>query len=299
MQDDLFPGFRAETIDCGGIAIHCRVGGEGPPLLLLHGYPQSHATWHRVAPALAGGMTCVVADLPGYGDSGAPAPGEHHFPYTKRAMGQTMAQLMQELGFRRFSLLGHDRGARVAYRLALDQPERVERLGIVEVIPTSEMWARFDAAMAMRTYHWTFLAQPAPLPERMIGADPIAYLDWTLARWAKGRSLDAFDPRALAAYRRAFAEPERLRAMCEDYRAGAGLDRAHDEADRAAGRRIRAPLRLVWSSRGFPAATGDPLGIWRGWAEDVSGTEVDAGHFAQEENPAALLDAFRPFLSVA
>ena len=297
--DDLFPGFRAETVDCGGIAVHCRVGGEGPPLLMLHGYPQTHATWHRVAPGLVRHFTCVAADLPGYGESGAPEPGEGQFPYTKRAMGQAVARLMQELGFRRFAVLGHDRGARVAYRLALDQPERVERVGIVEVIPTAEMWDRFDAAMALRTYHWTFLAQPSPLPERMIGADPVAFLDWTLASWARDRTLDVFDRRALASYRRAFAQPARIRAMCADYRAGAGIDRAHDEADREAGRRILAPLHLVWASKGFPAATGDPLGIWRGWADEVSGTEIDAGHFGQEENPEAMLEALLPFLTAA
>lgn len=295
MQDDLFPGFRAEDIDCGGVTVHCRVGGDGPPLLMLHGYPQSHHTWHRVAPRLAEHFTCVVADLPGYGASSAPEPRHDNFPYTKRAMGQAMARLMERLGLRRFAVLGHDRGARVAYRLALDQPERIERVGIVEVIPTWEMWARFNAEMALRTYHWTFLAQPAPLPERMIGADPAAYLDWTLASWAKGRTLEAFDPAALAAYRHAFAQPARLRAMCADYRAGAGFDRAHDEADRAAGRRIRAPLHVVWASGGFPAATGDPVGIWRAWAGQVSGTEIDAGHFGQEEAPEAVLAALLPF----
>lgn len=295
MGSDLFPGFRMERLDCGGITLHCRVGGDGPPLLLLHGYPQTHHTWHRVAPDFAERFTCVVADLPGYGESDAPEPGGDHFPYTKRAMGQAAAKLMERLGFRRFHVLGHDRGARVAYRLALDQPERVERLGIVEVVPTWEMWARFDAEVALRTWHWTFLAQPAPLPERMIGADPVAYLDWTLASWAKGRSLEAFEAAALAAYRAAFRQPARIRAMCEDYRAGAGPDRAHDEADRAAGRRIRAPVHVVWASGGFPARTGDPLGIWRGWAHAVTGTEIEAGHFGQEESPKAVLDAFLPF----
>ena len=295
MTAELFPGFATREVDCDGVAIHARVGGAGSPLLLLHGYPQSLATWHRVAPSLARAFTCVVADLPGYGASAAPEPDSDHAPYTKRAMGRVMARLMERLGFPRFSVLGHDRGARVGYRLALDQPERIERLGIVEVIPTWEMWARFDARMAMKTYHWTFLAQPPPLPERMIGADPVGYLDWTLASWAKKKSLEAFDPRALAAYRRAFAEPARIRAMCEDYRAGAGIDCDHDEADRAAARRIRAPVHVVWAPSGFPAATGDPLGIWRGWAETVSGSEVDAGHFAQEENPEAVLAAFRSF----
>lgn len=295
MERDLFPGFATRAVDCGGVTIHCRVGGEGPPLLMLHGYPQSHATWHRVAPGLARHFTCVVADLPGYGASSVPEAAPDHRPYTKRAMGQAMAKLMERLGFRRFHLLGHDRGARVAYRLALDQPERVERLGIIEVIPTAELWARFSAELALKTYHWTFLAQPAPLPERMIGADPVAYLDWTLASWAKGRSLAAFEPAALEAYRRAFTDPARIHAMCEDYRAGAGLDRAHDERDRAAGRRIAAPLHFVWAAGGFPAATGDPLGIWRAWADEVSGNEIDAGHFGQEENPEAVLAAFVPF----
>lgn len=296
---DLFPSFETAEIDCDGTLLHCRIGGEGPPLLLLHGYPQSHATWHRVAPALARHFRCVLPDLPGYGASAVPRPEPDHAQQSKRRMARIMVALMTALGHERFSVLGHDRGARVAYRLALDQPDRVDRLGIIEVVPTGDMWARFDAAMAFKAYHWTFLAQPAPLPERMIGADPVAYLDWTLASWARDGSLAAFDPVALDAYRRAFSDPGRVGAMCEDYRAGATLDRRHDEADRTAGRRIAAPLHFVWSSEGFPARTGDPLALWRGWADTISGQPIEAGHFAQEENPEGILDAFLPFFREA
>lgn len=294
-MSELFPGFRTATIAAAGAMLHCRIGGEGPPLVLLHGYPQSHAAWHRVAPAFARHFLCVVPDLRGYGDSSVPAPDGRHEAYSKRAMARDVAAVMRSLGHERFSLLGHDRGARVAYRLALDMPQRVDRLGILEVVPTGEMWRKFDAAMAMKAYHWTFLAQPHPLPERMIAADPVAYLEWTLASWSQGRSLAVFHPDALESYRRAFAQSDRIRAFCEDYRAGATVDRQLDDADLEAGRRIGAPLRFVWSRHGFPARTGDPLGLWRAWANDVGGEAVEAGHFVPEEDPDGVLRAFLPF----
>jgi haloacetate dehalogenase len=294
-MSDLFPGFEARRIDGDGVALNVRIGGVGAPLVLLHGYPQSHATWHRIAPALARHFTVIVPDLRGYGDSDVPADDAAHSVYSKRTMARDIAAVMAELGFDRFAVLGHDRGARVAYRLALDMPERVSRLGIIEVVPTAEMWRAFDAGMALGTYHWPFLAQKAPLPETLISANPDFYLEWTLAQWSRSKSLDTFDPQALDHYRRAFREPVRIAAMCADYRAGATTDRDADEADIAAGRRIAAPLHFVWADGGFPARTGDPLGIWRRWAETVSGDQIVSGHFAQEENPDGVLSAFLPF----
>lgn len=294
-SNDLFPGFLSRRLAGEGAELFCRVGGDGPPLVLLHGYPQTHAAWHRVAPSLAKHFTCVIPDLRGYGESSIPEPAGTHETYSKRSMARDVIAVMAGLGHRRFSVLGHDRGARVAYRLALDAPECIERVGILEVVPTAEMWNRFDAEMAMSAYHWTFLAQPAPLPERMIASDPIAYLDWTLASWSEKGSLEAFDPGALESYRRAYAQPDRIRAFCEDYRAGAGIDRALDDADFKAGRKIEAPLHFVWSSHGFPAKTGDPMGLWRSWAKTVTGNEVEAGHFVAEENPEGVLSAFIPF----
>lgn len=292
----LFPGFRAGRFQGDGAELFGLVGGEGPPLVLLHGYPQTHAAWHRVAPELARHFTVVLFDLRGYGASAVPDPDDGHAVYSKRAMARDVVAAMAGLGHARFALLGHDRGARVAYRLALDSPEAVERLGILEVVPTAVMWRHFAAEMALKAYHWTFLAQPHPLPERMIAPDPVGYLEWTLAAWSHKGSLADFHADALADYRRAYAEPARIRAYCEDYRAGAGIDRTLDEADRREARRIEAPLHFVWSDDGFPARTGDPLGLWCDWAHYVTGEAVSgAGHFVAEENPQAVLDAFLPF----
>lgn len=294
---DLFPGFETARIAGVGADIHCRIGGEGPPLLLLHGYPQCHATWHRVAPELAKSFRCVVPDLRGYGASSIPGSTPDHVSFSKRTMAEDFVAVMSTLGHETFAVVGHDRGARVTYRLALDHPERVTKVGIVEVVTTADMWANFDAEMGMKAYHWPFLAQPHPLPETMIGGDPIFYLEWMLSAWTQAKSLDVFDPAALDLYRKAFADPERVRAMCDDYRAGAGFDRVLDEADRAAGRKITAPLHFIWAKQGFPALTGDPMGFWREWCTEISGTEIDSGHFGPEENPQAVLAAVQPFLA--
>lgn len=292
----LFPGFEHRTVATDDVELFCRVGGEGMPLLMLHGYPQTGATWHKVAPAFAKHFKCVIPDLRGYGRSGVPEPDEEHEVYSKRTMAADMVQLMAKLGHERFHVLGHDRGARVSYRMALDHPQCVDRLGIIEVIPTGDMWERFNAPMALATYHWTFLAQPHPLPERMIEGDSGFYLHWTLRSWTRDGTLNAFDPDALGEYRMAFSEPERIRAACEDYRAGWFIDRKRDEEDKAAGRKIAAPLHYVWSNRGFPArAAQDSLKFWRDWAETVSGQSIESGHFAQEENPRAVVDAYLPF----
>ena len=288
-------GFARRRIDTGDVTLSMQEAGAGAPLILLHGFPQNGMCWARVAPAFAARHRVIVPDLRGYGQSDAPPDDDAHTVYSKRRMALDITGLMDALGIATADVLGHDRGARVAYRLALDHPARVRRLGIIEVVPTAAFWDAWDARLAMAAYHWTFLAQPAPLPERMIGADPVGYIDWTLRGWTLAKSLEVFPPAALDSYRAQARDPARIHAMCADYRAGATVDRALDEADRAAGRRIAAPLRFLWAEGGFPARTGDPLGIWRGWAETVTGSACVSGHFAMEEAPEAVIDAFLPF----
>lgn len=287
MSHELFPGFRSALVDTGEAQIHLRHAGSGRPLLLLHGHPQTHAMWHRVAPSLAEDLSVVVADLRGYGASSAPPTTDDHEPYSKRAMARDMVAVMRHLGFERFAIAGHDRGGRVAYRLALDEAETVSRLAVLDIIPTGEAWRRADYDFGMRYFHWFFLAQPAPLPERLIGADPEAFY---------GRAgTDVFDPRALAAYRRAQADPATRQAMIEDYRAGATYDRALDDADREAGRRIAAPVLVLWSARNAVFERHDVLGIWGEWADDVRGRALDAGHYLAEERPEEVLGELRRF----
>lgn len=288
-------GFRQDFVETNGIRLSAHRGGAGAPLILLHGYPQTHMAWSRVAPGFARHFDVIVPDLRGYGESDAPPDDADHATYSKREMARDIVGLMDSLGIGRTHALGHDRGARVAYRLALDHPGRVARLGILEVVPTGDFWAAWSAELGLKAYHWTFLAQPAPLPERMILADGRAYVDWTLASWTRAGDLSPFADAALASYRAQFDVPARVAAMCADYRAGATVDRALDEADRAAGRRIGAPLRFAWAEAGFPAGTGDPLGLWRGWAEAVDGAVIPGiGHFAMEEAPEAVLETFLP-----
>jgi haloacetate dehalogenase len=296
---DLFPGFDATTLSVDGIDIFCRTGGNGPPMLLLHGYPQSHAMWHRIAPGLADHFTLVMPDLRGYGQSSAPQDDADHTAYSKRVMATDMVALMASLGHEQFHLVGHDRGARVGYRLALDSPEAVERLAVLDIVPTHAMWTDFTVGLAMATYHWLFLAQPHPMPETLIAANPDYYLDHTIASWTKARDLSAIDPRALEHYRAAFRQPERIHAMCADYRAGQTTDFETDSADVAAGRKITCPLLAVWGQTGIPSKMGiddatvedDPLTVWKRWATDVTGLGIDSGHFVAEENPSATLDA--------
>lgn len=294
---DLFPGFEPHWIDTSIGRIFARSGGEGAPLLLLHGYPQSHVMWHRVAPKLAGRFKLIMPDLPGYGWSVAPEADKSHAPYDKRSMANVMIEVMEKLGFARFHLAGHDRGGRVAYRLALDHPGRLMKLAVLDIIPTFEMWHRMDHTLAMKVWHWTFLAQKYPLPEMLIGKAPVEYLDWKMASWAKAKNLSAFDPRALAHYRAFFSDPSHLHATCEDYRAGESTDLGNDESDHAARRKIAVPMLVLWGSAGIPSEN-NPLARWRDWAKEVSGQAIDSGHFPAEENPEptaqALLDFFRP-----
>jgi haloacetate dehalogenase len=294
---DLFPGFAEHRIETDGVEIYARTGGSGLPLLLLHGYPQTHVCWHRIAPELARRFALVIPDLRGYGASSAPPGDPDHKLYSKRSMAEDCVHLMRALGHVQFTVAGHDRGARVAYRLALDHPEVVERLIVLDILPTAEVWARMTWKSAVKSYHWSFLAQPKPLPEMLIAAAPAAYVEHTLKSWTRARSLDCFAPEALTHYRAMLDAPERIHAVCEDYRAGASYDREADEADRKAGRRISCSTLLLWSSD-YLAAKGaaDPLGVWRDWCTDVEGHEIRSGHFLAEENPEAMLAALLPFL---
>src|SRR6187401_2555069 len=243
---DLFPGFGSEWINTSSGRIFARVGGKGPPLLLLHGFSSTHVMWHRVAPQLADRFTLIIADLPGYGWSDMPRSDEHHKPYTKRAMAKAMVEAMEQLGHVHFALAGHDRGGRVSYRLALDHPGRLSKLAVLDIIPTDDMWQRMDYEFALKVWHWTFLAQPHPLPETVLNANSIAYIHLKMADWTKAKNLSAFDPRALAHYNAFFSDPLRIHATCEDYRAGATTDLEHDRADRTAGRKINCPLLALW-----------------------------------------------------
>src|SRR5271156_4956053 len=279
-----FAGFAAHDFAVGEATIFARVGGSGPPLLLLHGYPQSHVMWARVAAELAARFTVVAADLRGYGRSSTPESqkGER---YSKRVMATDVIAAMSVLGHQRFAVAGHDRGGRVAYRLALDHPEKVTKIAVLDIVPTWEMWAGMDAARAMAVYHWMFLAQPEPLPETLINAAAIAYLEAKLASWTGDHSLKSFAPIALEAYRAAFRDPARVHATCEDYRAGATIDRALDDADRGSGRKITAPLLALWGTKGIPAKGESPLDVWRRWAVDARGEGIECGHFLPEEAP--------------
>ena len=294
-EGHMISGFSQSMVDTGEVRLSVHRAGQGTPLVLLHGYPQNHHCWEKVAPALARHFDVIVPDLRGYGESDAPPDDPEHRTYSKRRMAADIVGLLDRLGLEKAHVLGHDRGGRVAYRFALDHPDRLLRLGIIEIVPTVDFWEAWSAELAIKAYHWTFLAQPAPLPERMIGADPAGYIDWTLASWTVAKSLAAFSGPALASYRAQAADPARLHAMCADYRAGATFDRALDAADKSAARQIAAPLHFLWAKGGFPAQTGDPAGLWRAWAPQVTDASCSSGHFAMEESPDEVLDAFVPF----
>lgn len=293
---DLYPGYAARWIDTSAGKIFVRVGGNGEPLLLLHGHPQSNVMWHRVAPMLAERFTLIIADLPGYGWSAAPRADARHAPYSKRAMAMAMVQVMEALGFVHFRLAGHDRGGRVGYRLALDHPGRIEALAVLDIITTWDMWQRMEARLAARAWHWLFLALPEPFPETLVGHDPKFFFDSRASAGAKEKAVSVFDPRALEHYHAAYSDPTRIHAMCEDYRAGRTTDFADDDADRVAGKRITCPVLALWGSSGLPANAGvDPLACWRDWAPDLRGFAIDSGHYLAEENPAATAQALLHF----
>jgi len=290
--DPLFPGFAVRRVQTVGATIHCVIGGSGPPLLMLHGYPQTHAMWHRVAPHLAQRYTVVCADLRGYGDSSKPRSDVLHLTYSKRATAADMVELMAALGFSRFRLVGHDRGARVSHRLCLDHPDAVDRVAMLDISPTRIMLAQTDQAFATAYYHWFFLIQPFDFPERMIGADPVYYLHQKIGSWGTG--LGKFDPRALAQYERCFSDPATIHASCEDYRAAASIDLQHDADD--GDRRIECPLLVLWGEHGVVHRLFEPLEDWRSCAIDVRGRAVPSGHYIAEEIPDLLCRELEAFL---
>lgn len=295
MPDALFPGFAPHRIPTpDGQYIHALVGGGGPPLLLLHGHPQTSAIWHKVAPTLAQHFTLVLADLRGYGDSAKPAGDAEHQNYSKRTMAADMHGVMQHLGHARFAVLAHDRGARVAHRLAADCPQAVERLVLLDIAPTLAMYEQTSHAFARAYWHWFFLIQPAPLPERLIEADPAAYVRDVMGRRSAG--LAPFDARALAEYTRCLALPGTAHGICEDYRAAAGIDLVHDRADREAGRQLGMPVLALWGAQGVVHQCFQPLVEWQRVARNVRGQALPCGHYIAEEAPEALLATALPFL---
>jgi haloacetate dehalogenase len=293
MLDD----FEAREIDTGETTIFACVGGRGPPLLLLHGFPETHLMWRDVAPLLGADFTVVCADLRGYGRSGCPVAADDHAPYAKRAMARDMVAVMAQLGFPRFGVAGHDRGGRVAYRLALDSPERVERLAVLDIAPTETVWSRADARLTTDFWPWSLLAQPAPLPEHLLEAAPQAVIDDAVSAW--GSPTEAFPPEVRTAYAEALTPPN-THAICEEYRAAVTIDREHDRADLDAGRRIACPLLALWGAGSLDtwyADVGGPLGVWRQWADDVQGRKINGGHFFPEEHPGETADELRRFFS--
>lgn len=291
----MFEGFEEYRISTRDAEIFVRTGGVGPPVL-LHGYPQNHVMWHAVAPRLRDRFALVLPDLRGYGDSQGPPPDAQHVHYSKRAMSNDMIELMTALGHERFLLAGYDRGGRVAYRLALDHPERVSRFAAIDLLPALDVWAQLDKDAALHTYHWLFLAQPAPLPERLIGHGPEFYLRHLLDRWAGRR--EALAPAAVAEDIRHFRKPAVIEAGCEDYRAGATIDLAHDRADRDAGRRLRWLTLVLWGRRYLSGMAQSPLEVWRAWAEDVREVALDCGHFVAEGQPEPCAVALQQFFGM-
>jgi haloacetate dehalogenase len=290
-------GFTAAMIETGEAGIFARTHGSGPAVLLLHGFPQTHLMWRGVAPLLARDFTVVCADLRGYGQSSCPASARDHAPYAKRAMARDMVAVMERLGFARFCVAGHDRGGRVAYRMALDHPERVARLAVLDILPVGTVWDRADARLALGYWPWSLLAQDEPLPERILTAVPEAIIDSALGGW--GTPSGAFAPPVRRAYVDALRDPQHAHAICEEYRAAAGIDRTHDAEDRANGRKIACPLLALWSARGpldqWYADAGGPLALWGEWADKARGHPVEGGHFFPEEAPeqtAEVLDRF-------
>jgi haloacetate dehalogenase len=297
VPDDLFAGFDSRRVRTERGEVFARVGGTGPAILLLHGYPQTHVMWHAAAPLLADRFTLVVADLPGYGASFRPVPAPDHAPHAKRALAADLVQLMSALGHEQFAVAGHDRGGRVAYRMALDHRDRVRAVAALDVVPTGEVWARADAQTALLYWHWPFLAQPAPLPERLIAGDPDAFFDLHVRALGLGRQAGRYPTGLMDGYRRLLDDPGTVQAICEDYRAGATIDREHDDADLGR-RRIGCPVLALWSAAGaLPRLYGDVLDVWRPWADEVSGRGLPATHFLVEDQPGLVADALSEFLT--
>ncbi len=293
----MLEGFTSLHLESDGVALNVRRAGQGAPLLLLHGHPQSMAMWHRVAPRLAERFEVVLMDLRGYGDSGRPAAGEQSIAYSKREMARDALHVMRELGHARFQVLAHDRGARVAHRLALDHAQAVERMLLLDIAPTLAMYRQAGEAFARAYWHWFFLIQPPPLPESLIASDPRRYVRSVMG--ARHAGLAAFAPEALAEYERCAAIAGTADSICADYRASAGIDLAHDQADQDAGRKLAQPLRVLWGEHGAVGRCFDVPALWRAAATDFTGRSLPCGHYIAEEAPALLLDeSFAFFRSI-
>ena len=291
----MFDDFTAHRFDSAGVEIAVWTAGSGPPLLLIHGYPQTHVMWHRIVPALAERFTVVAPDLRGYGDSAKPAGTADHVNYSKRVMAADLVALMASLGHARFAVAGHDRGGRVAYRLALDHPQAVAQVAVLDIVPTKALYDATDRIIADAYFHWFMLTKPAPIPEALIGGAPDVWLDMCFGGWAA--TAGAFTPTARAEYHRCFATAAGIHATCEDYRAGATVDYDHDAATIAAGAKITAPLLVLWGARGLVGAKFDPLAVWRDYAIDVRGSALPCGHFLPEEAPDETLAALVRFFA--
>lgn len=291
---DLMQGFRYQRIRTSGAEINVAIGGSGPPLLLLHGNPLTHVSWHRVAPDLARHFTVVAPDLRGYGDSSKPDGGEDHAAYSFRAMGKDNVELMESLGFERFQVAGHDRGARVAFRMALDYRQRIERLAALDIIPTYNLLSNVTMGWGLESYHWFFMAQKAPFPEKLICADLDYYINYKLNK--KGVGLSIFAPEAFAEYARC-TTPEQIHAVCEDYRATVTLDYAFDKADHEAGRKLECPVLAMWGSNSHVGRHLKPIEAWSEWAPDLQGFAIPTGHYPAEQRPDLIRDAFLDFFA--
>jgi len=283
-------------VEANGLSLAYRRMGSGPALILLHGFPQNHLCWEAVAPEFTKYFDVIMPDLRGYGASEAPFDSsDDHSVYAKQTMANDIVGLMDSLQIPSAHVLGHDRGGRVAYRLALDHPDRVNKLGIIEIVPTGDFWAFWNANLGMKAYHWTFLAQPYPLPETMINADPEGYIKWTLQSWTLGKNLSVFSAKALESYLKQSQDPSRIHAMCADYRAGASFDRKLDDLDRSHGKKIQSPMKFLWAEDGFPAQTGNPTDLWTPWVDNLQDASCKSGHFVMEENPQAVIKSYLPF----
>jgi haloacetate dehalogenase len=295
----MFDGFTPFTVQREGVTLQGRTAlgapWEGQPLLLLHGHPQTHAMWHKVAPELAKRFKLVLMDLRGYGDSSRPESDALHTAYSKREMAQDAVAVMQHFGFTTFNILAHDRGARVAHRLAADNPEIVQRMMLLDIAPTLDMYENTSRAFATAYWHWFFLIQPQPLPEALIESDPVRYIRSVMGKRHAG--LTAFAPEALEQYERCIQIPGSARGICEDYRASATIDLEHDRADIAAGKKIAQPIRVLWGEHGAVGANFDVLGLWRERATEVSGRTLPCGHYIAEEAPSELFAEAHNFFS--
>lgn len=294
----MFEGFSDKrVVVSNGIGLRARVAGAGPAVLLLHGYPQTHVCWHKVAPQLVdAGFSVVASDLRGYGDSDKPQSGEDHATYSKRAMAADQVELMHKLGHERFSVIGHDRGARVAHRMARDHPDSITSLAVLDIAPTAYMYAKTDRVFATSYYHWFFLIQPAPLPEHMIGGDPEYYLRSKIKAWSKANT-EAFNDDAMAEYIRCFTDEKCISATCEDYRAAATVDLEHDAAD--ADIKLKMPVLALWGAKGLVGKLYDVIPVWESCAESVEGYSLPCGHFLPEEEPDRTAAALVDFLKKA